>query len=266
MHLEVVERTARGKAIGPPILFVHGSAHAAWCWEEHFLGYFSDHGFDSLAVSLRGHGKSDTRKSLRWTSVADYVQDVRFVASRLSKPPIVVGHSLGGYIVQRYLEDFSAAGGVLLSSSPARGMFAQGLRLIAAHPLLIANVYLFLDPGRFFEKPEDTRKLLFANAIGDDEVARYSAQLGSESFRAMSEMVYRLPKVKRIRASGCPLLVLGAGEDALVSPKEVELTARAYQVPCEIFPGMGHDMMLDLGWEDVAECMRRWIENSVAAA
>jgi hypothetical protein len=144
-------------------------------------------------------------------------------------------------------------------------MFFQGLRLIAAHPLLMAKVYLFLDPGRFFEKPEDTRKLLFASALSDESVAKYSARLGSESFQAMSEMVYRLPKVKRIRECGCPLLVLGAGEDALVSPKEVELTARAYQARCKIFPGMGHDMMLEDGWESVAEFMRRWIESAIAA-
>lgn len=36
----------------PPLVFVHGSFHAAWCWAEHWLPFFSRHGFDCYALSL----------------------------------------------------------------------------------------------------------------------------------------------------------------------------------------------------------------------
>ena len=36
-----------------PIVFVHGSYHAAWCWREHFFQYFTDRGHDVYAVSMR---------------------------------------------------------------------------------------------------------------------------------------------------------------------------------------------------------------------
>ena len=36
----------------------------------HFLDFFAEHGFDSYALSLRGHGKSGGRERLRWTSIA----------------------------------------------------------------------------------------------------------------------------------------------------------------------------------------------------
>jgi len=38
----------------PPLLFVHGSFHAAWCWREHFMPHFAAAGWVTLAVSLRG--------------------------------------------------------------------------------------------------------------------------------------------------------------------------------------------------------------------
>lgn len=38
----------------PPLVFVHGSYHAAWCWAEHWLPFFADSGFDCYAVSLLG--------------------------------------------------------------------------------------------------------------------------------------------------------------------------------------------------------------------
>lgn len=43
----------------PPLVFVHGSYHAAWCWAEHWLPFFADSGFDCYAVSLLGQGESD---------------------------------------------------------------------------------------------------------------------------------------------------------------------------------------------------------------
>ncbi|CAN1122578.1 hypothetical protein LINPERPRIM_LOCUS2801 [Linum perenne] len=38
----------------PPLVFVHGSYHAAWCWAEHWLPFFSSSGFDCYAISLLG--------------------------------------------------------------------------------------------------------------------------------------------------------------------------------------------------------------------
>ena len=96
--LEVIARKGDGESANPPLLFVHGSCHAAWCWDEHFLGFFAEHGYDAYALSLRGHGTSGGGERLRWTSIADYVADVEQVAAELPRPPVVIGHSLGGYL------------------------------------------------------------------------------------------------------------------------------------------------------------------------
>src|SRR4028118_1867319 len=98
MRLEVISREPQKKLSETPLLFVHGSCHAAWCWEENFLDYFAARGFDSHAVSLRGHGKSEGKEKLRWTSVRDYVSDVAQIADRFQNKPVVIGHSLGGLV------------------------------------------------------------------------------------------------------------------------------------------------------------------------
>jgi pimeloyl-ACP methyl ester carboxylesterase len=53
-------------------------------------------------VSLRGHGKSTCSQPLRSCTVADYVDDVEGAADLLGSNPIVVGHSVGGFVTQRY--------------------------------------------------------------------------------------------------------------------------------------------------------------------
>ncbi|RLC08454.1 MAG: alpha/beta hydrolase, partial [Deltaproteobacteria bacterium] len=57
MKLEVISKYPKGKKHSVPILFIHGAFAGAWCWEEYFLPYFADHGYESHALSLRGHGK-----------------------------------------------------------------------------------------------------------------------------------------------------------------------------------------------------------------
>lgn len=120
--LEVIDKGPCDESGKAPLLFVHGAWHGAWCWDEHFLDFFAAKGYRAVAVSLRGHGRSPAPKVMQFCSVADYVDDVASVADSLPQEPVVIGHSLGGVIVQKYLESHRAPGAVLLASLPASGV------------------------------------------------------------------------------------------------------------------------------------------------
>ena len=47
--LEVIDQGRCTDRHPVPLLFVHGAAHAAWCWGEHFLDFFADKGFRAIA-------------------------------------------------------------------------------------------------------------------------------------------------------------------------------------------------------------------------
>jgi pimeloyl-ACP methyl ester carboxylesterase len=96
MKLEMIKEEGVGEAHPTPILFVHGMWHAAWCWEEYFMPYFAQHGYDCYALSLRGHGGSEGRERLRWTPLSAYVSDVAQVVDQIEGQPVLVGHSMGG--------------------------------------------------------------------------------------------------------------------------------------------------------------------------
>src|SRR5688500_7982609 len=135
MRLEIISRhpAARRGIAGSlhptPLLFIHGMFHGAWCWDEHFLDFFAGHGFAAYAVNLRGHGNSEGGDKLRWTRIADFVDDVDVAVRQLGRPAVVIGHSLGGFVVQKYLEDHDAPAAVLLSSPPPTGMLKPALRI-----------------------------------------------------------------------------------------------------------------------------------------
>ena len=71
-----------------------------------------------LAKLLRAGEQKQVR---RLSSIADYVEDVASLVEALPTGPVVIGHSMGGYIVQKYLESQAAPAGVLLASMPPRG-------------------------------------------------------------------------------------------------------------------------------------------------
>ncbi|NDP38037.1 MAG: alpha/beta hydrolase [Rhodoferax sp.] len=61
--------------------------------------------------------------------LADYVGDVAQVARQLSAAPIVIGHSMGGLVVQKYLQMHGAPAGVLMASIPPTGVLRTALHL-----------------------------------------------------------------------------------------------------------------------------------------
>jgi alpha-beta hydrolase superfamily lysophospholipase len=71
-------------------------------------------------------------------------------------------------------------------------------------------------------------------------------------------MVFALPHPKRVKT---PTLVLGAADDTIFHVNEVQATARVYNTAAEIFPNMAHDMMLEAGWQQVADRILAWLNE-----
>jgi pimeloyl-ACP methyl ester carboxylesterase len=258
--LEVIAKGSCSQAHPAPLLFVHGSWHAGWCWAEHFLDFFADKGYHAVAVSLRGHGASPGRQRLRWTGVQEYVADIADTVAQLPTQPVLVAHSLGGFVVQKYLEHHTAAAAILLASVPPTGVLRATLRIARRHPVpfVKANASLRLAP--LVATPELVRDLLFSAATPDEQIDTYQQRLQDEGYRGFLDML-ALDLVKTKQVNRVPMLVLGAANDAIVSQREIRRTAAVYGVEAQIFPDMGHDMMLEPGWADVAERIHIWLET-----
>ena len=262
-ELEVIERKSLGASGQPPLLFVHGVAHGAWCWAEHYLDFFAEHGFDAYALSLRGHGRSGGREQLRWCSLADYADDVEQVAAGLPREPVVVGHSMGGLIVQVYLARRIAPAAALLTPAPPGGMPGHVAQLFMRHPLMALEILLTGDLGRMFSTVPRASRFLFAPELGEDALRRYAAQLGPESFRAGWDLSVLRPDPDRVRRT--PLLVQGAARDYCIPVRAVRRTAETYGAALQVFPDLAHDVMLDPEWRQAADALLEWLMRTLDA-
>ena len=259
MKLEIISKKPKGVSREVPILFVHGAWHGAWCWEKNFMPYFAEKGYTTYALSLRGHGDSETPAHFRWMRIADYVEDVAQVVDQLPEGPVMVGHSMGGLVVQKYLEEYTAPAAVLLASVPVKGAFRTTLRIALRHPLALLKANLTWSMYPIIGKPKLTREAFFSMDIPPDTLNGYFNLMQDESYLAFLDMMlFKLPNPEKVSTD---LLILGAEEDAIFLPDEIQATAAAYDKKPEFFKGMAHDMMLEDGWQTVADRIIDWLDE-----
>jgi pimeloyl-ACP methyl ester carboxylesterase len=228
----------------PSVLFIHGAGHAAWCWHEHFTGWFEACGYTVAAPDLPHHGDLDHR-GIKTTPLSAYVDAVGSAAGRLAPPLILIGHSMGGFIIQKYLETATAQLAILLASTPPAGARGMVRRMATRRPVTFVKTMI---TGNATDSPERTQDYFFSPATPADVVSDCHHRLQPESMQALKDMMTPLHP-ERVTT---PVTVLGAENDWLVAPaKELAATARAYRTTARTLPA-GHDMMLDIAWEQTA--------------
>ncbi len=267
MHLEVISHRSAAAGNDTPLLFVHGSYSDARSWDEYFLPFFAEHGFDAHALSLRGHGRSDGRMRLVTWRLADYVADVARVVADLPAPPVLVGHSMGGMVVQKYLESHpdAAAGMVLMASVPPDGLLPVNMRMAVRHPLAFQQMLMLVWLGPATVTPAAMRGLLLSRDAPEERVWALLDRAQAESQAVGFDMLGLDPLRLDPADLRLPVMVMGAEDDVLVAPSIVADTAAFYDVQADMVPGLAHAMMMDGRWRDAAERILHWVERTVVA-
>lgn len=259
-RLEIILRRPRRAVFRAPLLFLHGAFVGAWCWETHFLPYFVERGFTVCAPSLRGHGRSAGRQQLQHTGLPEFVRDLERVVEELEHPPVLIGHSMGGLIIQKYLERHIVPAAVLMASVPPHGLLQSSMRLMLSDPLLLTQLTILQGIGSGVTDLSIARRAVFSDQLPEAELLEYARKLQPESQQALWDMtVGALPRPWRMRAP--PMLVIGARNDALFSIAEVKQTAQAYGADLHLQPDMAHAVMLEPGWEAVAQRIIDWLAD-----
>lgn len=246
-----------GGAPDTTIVFVHGAWHGPWCWER-WSAAARRAGFATASVTLPGHDRpGDTRRI--WPTIGRYLSHVRAVVSSIDGPVVVVGHSMGGYVTQRVLEDAPdhVVGAVLVASVPRRGVAGAVVRLLRRTPGPTLRGLLTADLHRVVATEALTRGAFFSPATPDDVVAACHARLQNESSLVFPSMLLRFT---RPDAVSVPVMVLAATEDAIFSVRSQRRLARAHGTDVQLVPG-GHDVMLDVTAEGSLHLVLDWIRQ-----
>lgn len=201
---------AAGDPKAPPLLFLHGIGGAARAW-RHQLSHFGNR-FRAMAWDMPGYGGSAPLANVSIASLADALQ--AFLQETGATKPILVGHSIGGMIVQQWLtrHKTDARAVVLAQTSPAFGK-ADGdwqKSFIEARlgPLDRGETMASLAPS------------LVKELVGDDpdakgmEVARdCMASVPAASYRAMMLALIGFDQRGALKDIAVPTLFLSGSKD-----------------------------------------------------
>jgi 3-oxoadipate enol-lactonase len=171
---------AAGDPALPPLVFLHGIGGAARAWRGQ-LELFGDR-FRAITWDMPGYGGSTPLPAVSVASLADALQD--FLREIGATRPILVGHSIGGMIVQQWLtkNPGTAAAVVLAQTSPAFGK-ADG-------DWQKSFIEARLGPLDRGETMASLAPALVRELVGDDPDAT-GMQLARDCMAAVPEAAYR---------------------------------------------------------------------------
>lgn len=259
-----IHMTSRGPEDGPPMLLVHGAWHASWCWEG-ILPALNAAGYRTHAPDLRGHGRSLGRDRLRWTPLRTYVDDTAAQIAALPEPPIVIAHSMGGFITQHLMaRGLPMRGVALIAPLPNTGALPMALKTLRRSPATVMRMIARLSLYPMVENPDDAAHLFLDPSLPPEDVVRFHARLQDESIRAFLDMAALTLPGKPARPY--PTLLLAGGTDTIVPPRAQARLARRLGTTAQVMPGAPHDLMLPPHADETATRLLDWTASLAPAA
>lgn len=204
------------------VLFIHdaGATPAIWGF---FVRRYEACGYRCHAPAWPEAAPHDPG---RVASLARIIEAHAAIARTLPDPPLLIGHGIGGLIVQVLLDRGIGAAGIAIAPFSSGG----GWRGLPA----FLRVAMFTDRGRM--------RLLWQAAFGRDAVIAFD-----NDHRA-------------------PLLLIAAENDRTIGAGAVAATYRQHRLSVAAtafrrFPGRSHWLIAEPGWEAVADDGMQWFQQ-----
>ncbi|MFC0681865.1 alpha/beta hydrolase [Lysobacter korlensis] len=254
--------------VPPPIVFVHGMWLHAASWQN-WVDLFAAEGFDASAPAWPGERPTVAASRADTAGIGGLTMD-RLVSSYASLirdmpvQPVLIGHSLGGTVVQTLLTAGYGAAGVILDSARFDG------DLPGALSTLRLGLPRLTDP-RSVDDAIALTDYQFRFAFGRSlDAAESDAYYREFAIPAPARLLLE-PEIAGIDLPAAPgpkgkptaaLLTLESAGPAAGSLGR----RRLYDGPDSDaqpirFPDRGASFVFDEGWRDVAECALDWVQD-----
>ena len=253
------------RATPKTIMLIHGAWLNALCWEG-FKARYEAQGFKVLAHDWPYDDRppAELRRApapeLRRLGQRDIIAHYEAIIRALREPPILIGHSLGGVIVQHLLDRGCGAAGVAINPAPTPGVPLGPHAIVSALPV-------FLDPFSAWKAKQMTQAFFrtrFAQTAPKDQAdALYDRYVVPTPGKVYWDGVVNALSINWTNPARAPLLLIG-GEIDLIADASMTRAIYAKQKrapsPTElrILPGRSHWTCMDEGWEEVADLALGW--------
>ncbi len=260
------------------MLLIHGAWLTARSWEN-FADYFGSRDF---AVSTpewpRKEGDVEQIREeadeLAGLGLEEIVDHHEALIRQLDQPPVLIGHSFGGLIVELLLDRGLGCAGVAISPAPPKGI------LVLPFSSLKAGAPALAHPSKWHgvvTLTQDEFNYAFVNTFtpeaAKDAYERYAVpETGQILYEAGFANFHLHPPTEVHFKNGerAPLLIVGNEKDHTVPASVAKKQYEKYQSsPAQTdyieFAGRPHLAMVGEGWEEVAGGIETWLSGVLVA-
>ncbi|KQO40891.1 alpha/beta fold hydrolase [Pseudomonas chengduensis] len=237
-------------------LFIHGTWLTPAIWEP-FQRRFSACGYRCTAPPW------PVAKGGRQPGISALLTHYETLVRNLEQPPLLIGHDLGGLLVQLLLDRGLGQAGIAIDPLPPR---AGLLGLYSTWPWLLPWVgwrnLLYMTPQYFARNMAQT-------LTPAEQSAAYARHIVPAPGRVFVEAALGIGStVDFTNGERAPLLLLAAGNSHTVRANVVTALYRRHRGSSAItsfkqFPGYSHWLIAEPGWERIADYSIEWVQNQV---
>lgn len=260
------------------IVLIHGLWLTALSW-EHWVERYTAKGYRVIARSWPGmEGDIDQLRrdpsAVAGLGVTEVVDHYDRIVRELDRPPILIGHSFGGLMVQILLDRGLGAAGVAIDPAPVKGIFVLPFSTIKSAFPALKNPF---DTHRAVPLTLEQFHYAFTNHLSEEESApiyqRYAVPGPNHLlFQASLANVnpHAATTVDFHNDDRAPLLLIAGGRDhivpASVTRANFDLFKRSKAVTdYKEYPERTHFTVGQDGWEEVADSALDWAVRNARA-
>jgi pimeloyl-ACP methyl ester carboxylesterase len=257
-----------------PVVFIHGLWLHSTSWQP-WAELFRAAGYEPILPEWPGvpdtvAAAREHPESQAGVGIDQVIEHHAQIVRGLDVPPVLVGHSFGGLVVQAVLNGGLGRAGVAIDPAPIRGVLRlPPAQLRSALPVLgnpaNRNRAVSLTPQQF--------QASFGNALPAEEAAALHERWtipgpGRPLFQAaLANMTPRRRAATAVdtrTAERGPLLIISGGVDRTVPDSVSRAAFTLYGKSAAVtefrrFPDRGHSLTVDSGWREVAQAALDWL-------
>ena len=251
------------------IVFITGTFISNNCWDE-WIAYFEKEGYkciapawphkDASAEDLRNRPKDDPIASNTLTSLTHHFVSI---INGLPQKPILVGHSLGGLIVQLLLQEEVGIAGVTIHSFPPQGVNRSWLSFLKA---VWETMELFSSNKKTYLMSFSKWRYTIANGMEyEQQKELYYKYAIPESKKIIREAFKCVVKID-FKKSQAPLLFTSGGNDKLI-PSSLNYSNYKKYTPANSvteymeFKTHNHLVFGVPSWKEEANAILHWLRG-----
>lgn len=255
-------------------ILIHGMFMNPLCWEQ-WVPYLAARGIDAQCPAWPLHDASPAEQRQRHPDPAlgkltlqEVVETMAAVVRAQQEPPVLIGHSMGGLVVQLLLQEGLGSCGVVIDSAPAKGVLSLKWSFLKSNWSVVSP---FVNAQEAFLPSVEDFRYSFCHTLDLESAKRVYEKYVVPESRLVGRAPTSTAAAIDFKKARAPLLFLSGELDHIIPASLNRSNAAKYRPEAgvteyEEMKGRTHYTLGDAGWETVADRAVAFIEKHARGA